>query len=411
MQAVLSSEKSLPLYKRVPFMLLIVSGFIANVSYTMFIFTQSWFVLKQLQMVTGLGLIFIASSVPRIIFMPIGGVIADKFKKTHIIFICMLTEMMLVLSILFALKSGVESVHIFIAAALVFGITDALQVPARTSLLPKLVEKDQLTRANSAYSFIGSSASISGAFFAGLGISHFGFFHTFGIMACATFFAAILTVLIKYSRSSDLENSEERFLQSLKNGFVYVKNSPFLIAIFGLAITMNFFLAGPLTMGIPILADYVFNGEAIVFSMMESSILVGTIVGSALFGIINVKRHKGKISILSVTAAGMFMFFIGVADVLWVVLGLMGTVGLLMAFTNVPIMTMLQANTEEKMLGRVMSFLMIAALGLTPLSYACTSLLLQIGLNIQLILCLATIPVVCAGLLTYCLVPVLRNAD
>ncbi|VEF48921.1 putative transport protein [Bacillus freudenreichii] len=413
MQAVLSSEakKGLPLYKRSPFILLIVSGFIANVSFTMFVFTQSWFVLKQLQMTTGLGLIFVASSVPRLIFMPFGGVIADKVKKTWIIFICMLIEMLLVLTIMFALKSGVESIHIFIAAALIFGITDALQVPARTSLLPMLVTKDQLTRANSAYTFTSSSASIAGAFFAGLAISHFGFYQTFGIMACATLLASILTLLIKYRRSSDLENSEEKFLQSMKNGFVYVKNSPIMIAIFGLAITLNFFLAGPLTMGIPILADHVFQGEALVFSMMESSFLVGTIIGSALFGIMNIKRHKGKISILAVTAAGVFMFFIGVADILWIVLGLMGTVGILMAFTNVPIMTMLQSNTDEKMLGRVMSFLMIAAMGLTPLSYACTSLLLQFGLNIQLILCIATIPVIGTGLLTYYFVPVLRNAD
>lgn len=91
----------------------------------------------------------------------------------------MLIEVMLVFSIMTTLRLGIESIWVFVVVAFIFGISDALQIPARTSLLPLLVDQTQLTRANSIYSLNASGAGIAGAFLAGLSIHHIDFYQRF----------------------------------------------------------------------------------------------------------------------------------------------------------------------------------------------------------------------------------------
>lgn len=402
-----------PLRKQTSFIILIITSFLASISFSMFIFTQSWFVLQQLHFKAGLGFIFIASSVPRIIFMVFGGVIADKVKKTRIIFLCMLIEVMLVFSIMTTLRLGIESIWVFVIVAFIFGISDALQIPARTSLLPLLVDQSQLTRANSIYSLNASGAGIAGAFLAGLSIHQIGFYQTFLFMIILTGTAAFLTFFIRYEqvKTTDGNGKEVPFFISLKEGFLYVKSSKFLVALFMLAVLLNFFIAGPMTMGIPIIADQVFGGKTIVFSMLESTFLSGTILGAITLSILNLNKHKGRVSLIAITCAGICLFFVGFTSTLAVMLGLIGSIGLLISLTNTPLMTLLQANTDTKMLGRVMSFLMVAAMGLTPLSYGLTSILITVGLSIQTIIWISSIPVIFVSVYTFLFVPAIRNAN
>ena len=48
-----------------------------------FTFSQTWYIAKTLNLEASLGVVFVALSVPRLIFMIIGGAVADKFPKKH----------------------------------------------------------------------------------------------------------------------------------------------------------------------------------------------------------------------------------------------------------------------------------------------------------------------------------------
>jgi hypothetical protein len=61
------------------------------------------------------------------------------------------------------------------------------------------------------------------------------------------------------------------------------------------------------------------------------------------------------------------------------------------------------------MLGRVMSFIIMAALGLTPLSYGLTSLFISSGIKVQTIMMCSSILLLLAGPFVYFKVPALRN--
>jgi len=72
------------LFRNPPFIFLFIGSFLAIIGYSMFFMTTTWFVISELGSASLLGIILIAITVPRILMMAFGGVLADKFKKTTI---------------------------------------------------------------------------------------------------------------------------------------------------------------------------------------------------------------------------------------------------------------------------------------------------------------------------------------
>ncbi len=65
----------------------------------------------------------------------------------------------------------------------------------------------------------------------------------------------------------------------------------------------------------------------------------------------------------------------------WLVAGLVVVIGVMGGYTNIIFTTWLQTRTPQKMLGRVMSLLMIASIGLSPFSNAVSGALIKISLG------------------------------
>ncbi|WP_265181692.1 MFS transporter [Geomicrobium sp. JCM 19055] len=71
------------LFRNRTFVLLLFAGFFTIASYSMFITTTTWYVVTDLGSASNLGVILIAATLPRLIMMVFGGVLADTFKKNN----------------------------------------------------------------------------------------------------------------------------------------------------------------------------------------------------------------------------------------------------------------------------------------------------------------------------------------
>lgn len=72
-----------PILKNRAFIFLFLASFLAIIGFSMFFMTTTWFVISELGSASLLGIILIAVSVPRVLMMAFGGVIADKYKKNN----------------------------------------------------------------------------------------------------------------------------------------------------------------------------------------------------------------------------------------------------------------------------------------------------------------------------------------
>ena len=81
-------------------MLMLLAGIFAMVGFSTILTTITWYAVKELQSSMALGYILVSATVPRLIMMTFSGMVADKFKKTTVMYYSNIAEC-LVLVILY----------------------------------------------------------------------------------------------------------------------------------------------------------------------------------------------------------------------------------------------------------------------------------------------------------------------
>src|SRR5699024_5706182 len=144
----IAMSKDDSLFRNRTFNLLLIAGIFAVLGFSVFLTTTTWYAVTVLGSAGALGLILIAATVSRLIMMTFGGVLADKYKKTTIMFSTNLIQgFLLLLLYLLLVNDQLNLTWIFVLSGL-FGGLDAFFGPASSSMILKVVKKYQLQQAN-----------------------------------------------------------------------------------------------------------------------------------------------------------------------------------------------------------------------------------------------------------------------
>jgi MFS family permease len=384
----------------------------SSFSIAIFQFSQSWYVVKTLDNEASLGIVFIAANVPRILFMAIGGVLADRISRTKILFVSNFLRTFLLCCLLFLLATGHLSLLSLILFGLFFGILDAFVWPANGSLLPNIVDDSQLTRANSILQTTQQSSLILGPMIGGLLVaSSGGFMYSFGLPAVMLFISAVLARLLNVPANESLETKKPSVWKSIKEGINVVKESAFLKALFLSTIFLNVCVVGPLMMGLPIFVKNILDGSALDFSFIEGSMAAGMLISSVLIGIMNLKKKRGYMVTISLFMMNIFFFWFSQSTSLYVCMAAIFFIGITFPATNIPLISAIQSTVDKKMLGRLMGLLTMASMGLAPLSLAATSFMISKGISIDDIMAGASLCLIMVNTLIMWKLPALRKME
>ncbi|EOO13941.1 MULTISPECIES: MFS transporter [Bacillus] len=399
-----------PLLKNTNFLFLWAATLFSSFALAFFTFSQTWYIAKTLNLEASLGIVFVALSVPRLIFMIIGGALADKFPKKNIMFYSNIIRAILVATILTWFIVGDVTLYTFALFALFFGLADAFFWSADGSILPELVEKSRLTQANSLTQMTNQASVILGPVLGGILIKFTNYETIFSITILLLIIAAILVQKIQFTVPEKNETDKGMFT-SIKEGILYVKESPFLSTFLICSAFLNLFLIGPMQVGFPLFVKNVLHGDSLQFSYLEASVGGGMAIGAIIVGLKNINRRRGLFCIIMMLLSGVFFLSINFSTVLWQALLAGMFYGITIAMAIVPLMAMIQSTVKEEMMGRVMSLLMLSSMGFIPLSYAFTSLALGIGIPIVTVMKSGAIAVIVFVLFVAIRVPVVRKFD
>ncbi|MGW6193652.1 MFS transporter [Bacillus cereus] len=399
-----------PLLKNTNFLFLWAATLFSSFALAFFTFSQTWYIAKTLNLEASLGIVFVALSVPRLIFMIIGGALADKFPKKNIMFYSNIIRAILVATILTWFIVGDVTLYTFALFALFFGLADAFFWSADGSILPELVEKSRLTQANSLTQMTNQASVILGPVLGGILIKFTNYETIFSITILLLITAAILVQKIQFTVPEKNETDKGMFT-SIKEGILYVKESPFLSTFLICSAFLNLFLIGPMQVGFPLFVKNVLHGDSLQFSYLEASVGGGMAIGAVIVGLKNINRRRGLFCIIMMLLSGIFFLAINFSTVLWQALLAGMFYGITIAMAIVPLMAMIQSTVKEEMMGRVMSLLMLSSMGFIPLSYAFTSLALGIGIPIVTVMKSGAIAVIVFVLFVAIRVPVVRKFD
>jgi len=337
-----------------------------------------------------LGTILMTAAIPRAALMLVGGAVTDRFSARRVLTTTAAVRAVLVGAVAFLIWRDLIQVWQLYALTFAFGVADAFSFPAGSALIPTLVRPEQLQPANALFQSSTVLTQLAGPLPAGLLIK------TWGVASALFFdalsFLAVIAALFRIpeppSQAPAVSEGAEAparpsMLHSIAEGLRSVRNDPPLMSLMAIFAAINFCVSGPIGVGLASLAKFRFGSE-VAFGTLLSSFSAGTLAGIVAGGTVKRPRRRGLQFIVMSLLCGLELIGIGLvpkAYGLGVIAALLAVMGLGVGFVNVQFSSWMQMRVERALLGRVMSVLMFAAVGLVPVSLALSGVLAQWSLG------------------------------
>ncbi len=324
---------------------------------------QAWLVLTLTGSATTLGLIVALQTLPILLLGPYGGVIADRVDKrrTMILLQGLMGVQALILGALTV--TGEVEVWQIGALAVLLGLNNAFENPARQSFMLEMVGPEHLRNAVSLNSVLVNVARTIGPAIAGILIATVGEGVCFLVNAAS--FVAVIFSLVTLDRSAIHPSPPTaRGPGQLREGLRYIRGEREL-AIPLLMMALVGTLAYEFQVTLPVMARQGLHVGATGYGFMTAAMGAGAVAGGLLVAAIG--RTGLRPLVLAAVAFGAAIMLAALAPTLPIELAALALVGWasisFMATGN----STLQLGAEPSMRGRVMSLWFVAFQGSTPI--------------------------------------------
>ena len=152
-------------------------------------FAQQWLILTLTGSALYLGLDAFVGELPLLLFTLIGGVIADRHDRRHLLMASQALQMACALTLTSLVLFDVVQVRYVLALSFVTGIAQAFGGPAFQSLVPTLVPRATVPNAIALNSIQFNLAQTVGPLIGGVVLATFGMVACFGVTSCALEFS------------------------------------------------------------------------------------------------------------------------------------------------------------------------------------------------------------------------------
>ncbi len=355
-----------------------------------------WLVLKLTGDPLALGLTAALGALPRAATMLVGGAITDRFSPRRIMLISDFLRLVLTTIMVILVLTGAIRVWMIYLFSLVFGLISGFFTPASSAIVPDLLPAGDLQAGNSIFQGSSQLVGFVGPALAGAVIGLVPGKMT-GIGAAlaidaVSFIASVVTLWLMRGGSaaqvmqraeSAVGSAAESVWSSIQSGIRYAVKDPFLRLIFIVIGFANLFFTGPLVVGVPILADQRLPGGATAYGLILSAYAGGNLLGIILCGAL--PRPSAKVMKFLLVGL-MFIFGPGIFGLGWITQTWAGFILMLVmgvgnGYLSISLITTLQQRTPREMMGRLMSLLLLANIGLMPISQALAGLISRWSLS------------------------------
>lgn len=345
----------------------------------------AWLTLQLTGSGLALGSVLMVAAIPRAVFMLLGGALSDRWSPRSLMLWSNVIRAVLVGVLATLVLTGRAELWQLYLMAGMFGVVDALFYPAMSAIVPMLVDEPTLPPANALMQGTQQFAQLIGPALAGVVVAivqtgpAFVFDSiSFAVAAVALFFVVGGRRAAQPAATPDGEK-EPSILATVRAGLSYAWGDPAVRSLILLTAAFNFAFTGPLSVGIPFMADHTLGGGSATFGILLSGFGAGALVGAVAAGSIPRVPRLGTIVLLLAIGLGIGLALLGIAPNVATAFGLTVAMGLGIGFINVHGVSWLQGRTAPEMRGRLMSMVMLGSIGLAPVSYAIAGAIVDFG--------------------------------
>lgn len=316
------------------------------------------------------GLVF-ALTLPWLVFALPAGALTDRFDRRRTMLWANAARAALVAVLAVAVASGWASIWLLYAVAFAAGIAETLYDTSAQSLLPQLVDRDRLPRANSrlfaveltAHEFVGPP--VAGLLVAAGAVAAF--------TAPAALWLVALAVLWSVRGTFKVHREHRTTLRAdIAEGLRFLLRHRLLR---GLAVVVGLFNVANTASGAVLVLYAVGPGSAMgltgqVFGLLLTAPAVGSLVGSLAAERVIAALGRGRSLAAGFVAGTLMVAAPAVTTDPYVVAAAFAVAGCGIAVLNVVAVSLRQHVTPDRLLGRVNSAYRLVAWGTMPLGAA-----------------------------------------
>ena len=315
------------------------------------------------------GFVLSISNIPLLLMSPIGGIIADRFKKQRIMFWLDIATTALIIAYIIASGFFLAVVPIVIVKLMALNGIQAVYMSSVQAAIPSLVPAEKIVSANSIVQFVNSFSNMAGMAVAAALFARFGLMPILIVSALCFAITALMDLLIRipYKQQENTGGMFKIVKSDLTQAAKFMfKEKPVIAHVTVVAFMLSATLVSMLIIGIPVLITQHLEMEFSYVGISQSIMMGGSLLGGIIVGILG-NRVKFNdtykflvISGLAIIPVGIMMLTSLPVMVIYIII----TISVAVSFTlimpaNILIISYVQAETPTEQVGKVMSLIVV----------------------------------------------------
>ena len=339
-------------------------------------FALSMYILEKTGSASAFATILAVAMLPTILLSPLGGILADRANRRSIMVVVDVLSGLAVLFAGLALPLGHEMLVVGILLV-VLSVLSAFESSTVQACIPQMLSNDNLTKGNAVVNQVQAIAALVTPFLGSLIYVAFGLAPVlWGTVVCF-FLTALLEcrIRIEYHRPARAVGAcaviREDFSVSLR--FLRQKQ-PVILKLLLLAALANLFVSGTVVVGFPYLVRTVLGLSSELYGAAESAMGVAAVLGSLFVGVVGQKLPLRR---LAFAFAGLgacllpsgfaFLASFSPFKIYLILLAAFCCCQFAGSVFSTYAISIIQARTPEKLMGKIMSLVFTLALCAQPL--------------------------------------------
>jgi MFS family permease len=329
---------------------------------------QGWLMHRLTSSAFMLGLLSFAQFAPVLPFALLAGVVVDRTPKRRLLLVTQGVMLLQAAALAWVVSAGAVRPWMVIALAVVYGIANTFDLPARQTIIVEMTGKEDLQNGIALNSAAFNMARILGPAVAGLMLAAIGEAGCFWLNA-VSYVAVLVSLVMMRGGSTAAVNASASGASTratMREGFAYawgnrsIKSLLLLLAVCaGLGFQYNVLL--------PVYARDVLKASADVYGWLFSAFGAGALVAALRMAVTRGRWSLRRHLLIGLIAAGVGLGGFAWSRWLPAMLGFAALAGfgliLYVSSTN----TLIQLTVEDRYRGRVMSLYTLFFVGTSPI--------------------------------------------
>lgn len=360
------------------FIIMVAGQIISILGSALLRFALSLFVLDITGRADLFAVLFAISSLP-VLLTPFGGAIADRFNRRNLMVLFDFISSGIVLIFFIVLLTNNHSVLWIGLVMVLLSFISAMYTPAVMASIPLLVSEQKLEQANGIVNGVQALAGVTAPVLGGILYGMLGLKLLVIVSGLLFFFTAIVEMFmtIPFVKRSYDGHLMPTLIKDMKEGFTYVVKQTFILKCTLLAALLNLLLTPLFIVGVPIILRVTMKSSDTLYGIGMGIIDFATILGALTMGYFAKKLRIHTLYIWVLMSAFLVIpmamsvlpraLQIGYYPSYSLFIGCALIIAMMMTIISIYVMTLVQKETPNEQLGKVMAIMMAVSQCMAPL--------------------------------------------